>query len=823
MYPASTRSLLFPTQPTPLVARTDELASIHRRLTDEGARLLTLVGPAGVGKTRLALAAAEQLAEQAPARFASGVTLVDLAPVRDPALVLPTIAQSLGLIDTGQPPLLERLRAFLREGERLLVLDNFEQILPAASALADLLTSCPRLALLVTSRVPLALRWEQTLRIAPLAVPDLSMALPPPDELAQIPAITLFVERARARRADFALTTKQAPLVAQMAVQMDGLPLALELVAARLGVLRLSTIARLLRTHLRVLHWEAGDLPTRQQSLEAAVGWSYELLSADEQRLFRCLGVFVGRVSLDAIAHVAAAVRVGTGETADARDEGNEGSTLEGLVSLAEKSLVLMDQRDEEDDGADDGEPSFGMLETVREYACERLAEHGELAPAGRAHAHYFLALADHADPLLRGRDQRAWYLRLERERANLRAALGWLLEQGTQGGPAEQEAGLQLAGALGWFWWLRGYWSEGRHWLGEALSGAPTAEEGADLAVRTRALLAAGPLLTLQPDFAEARVVLEEARTLAERQQDSADSARAFTYLGFRALIAGEVEEAPPLLQDAVRRWEAVGNPQGLGQALFFLGTATAAAGDAAAAAVHYEAALEGMDAARDVQSAAIVHCYLGVLTWRRGELSRAAMQIQAAVRTGVALRDRLVLSLAAQSAVVVVGEHAEPAARARLLGATATLVQATGATPAWERLPAEQDVAAIRERLAREGEEGELAAAYREGRALPFGEVAVLALRLLEEVATPRPAAEGTPGITSSSAPPAAGAGPLSLREQEVLRLVAQGLSSKAIGRQLFLATSTVNYHLTSVFNKLGVNTRAQAVAVAAERNLL
>ncbi len=405
-------ALLTATQPTPLIDRAGEAEVIRQCLGDEGARLLTLTGPAGVGKTRLALAAAAQVAD----RFPDGVTLVDLARIRDSQLVLSTMARALGLTDAGPSPLPQRLQAHLCERATLLLLDNFEQVLPAAAQLADLLAACPRLTLLVTSRIPLQLRWERTLRVPPLPVPNLGAALPPPDELAQVPSVALFVERAQAHRADFVLTAAQAPLVAQLVAQLDGLPLALELAAARLDALSLPQIARRLEDRLRLLRWEAPDLPERQRSLEAALDWSYDLLGDDEQRLFRGLGVFMCRVSLDAIAAVGASA-------------GNEGGgadeerALDGMTSLAEKSLVLPGRQDEDDD---DPEPVFSMLETVREYAREQLTRLGELPDARARHAHYFLALAERADPQLRGRDQHAWYLRLEREHDNLQAALRW-------------------------------------------------------------------------------------------------------------------------------------------------------------------------------------------------------------------------------------------------------------------------------------------------------------------------------------------------------------------------------------------------------------
>ncbi|HEU5439526.1 MAG TPA: AAA family ATPase, partial [Ktedonobacterales bacterium] len=827
--PLTPLTRLLPAQLTPLVDRADELATIRQRLADEGTRLLTLTGPAGVGKTRLALMAASQLTDQNPGRFPDGVVVVDLTPVREPSLVLATIARSLGLIDTGTLPLDERLRSFLREREAvLLVLDNFEQVLPAAAQLADLVANCPGLALLVTSRVPLQLRWGQTLRLAPLPVPDPREPLPPLDVLLAVPAVALFVERARARRADFALSEKQAPLLAQLAVGLDGLPLALELAAARLDVLSLPTLARRLGNRLRLLASEAPDLPARQQSLEAAVGWSYDLLSAPERLLFRCLGVFVGRVSLDAITAVVSLVRVvgAAGEAGGADAGGGEARkaetpeaarTLHQLLSLAEKSLVLplpaypkepggqlghagkLEELEEDEDP----EPAFGMLETVREYAWERLVAEGEVVAAHRAHAHYFLALAERAAPALRGRDQLAWYLRLEREQDNLRAALRWLLDQdGSEGsaGAAEREAGLRLAGALGWFWLLRGHHAEGQRWLEEALSRAPKAGEADDAAARTRALVLLGRILLVQGDFARAQAPLEEGLALAEQRRDSAATAEALAQVGLCAVYAGEVAEGTRRLQEARRHLEALGDPQGLGVALFYLGLTAAATGDVATAATYYEAALDRLEAAGDASVAGIAHPYFGLAEWELGELSRAAAHVQAAVRTGVALRDRLVLSLGAQATVALVGARAEPATWARLLGAADALAQATGITIAWEGWAAGQSVSGLRAQLTRG--EGEGAAAYREGQSLPFGQVAALALSLLEEVApvvTDQAAAPGSAqSLAQSIQPPARSRGPLTAREQEVLRLGAAGRSSKTIGRQLFIAPSTVNYHL-------------------------
>ena len=729
-------------EPTPLVGRVHELDLIVRSLVAGDSRLLTLVGPAGVGKTRLALAAAGRLAEGAVVerdRFPAGVTLVDLTPVRDPEMVAGAIARALGLLDVGGRPALERLMEMLADRRQVVVLDNFEQLLPAAALpIADLLAACPQLALLVTSRVPLRLRWEQTLRIAPLAVPDSAMPLPPLAALLAIPSVALFVSRAQARRADFVLQEQHAPLLAQLVTHLDGLPLALELAAARLDVLPLPALVRRLADRLQLLATQAPDLPERQRSLEAAVGWSYDLLSEQEQRLFRCLGVFSGRVHIEAIGAVVGVVGAAN------QAPGEDAQALSHLLSLAENSLLLPPPARTADgttelttleDDDDDPDPAFTLLETVREYAQERLEAAGELTKARRAHAHYYLQLAERAAPALRGRDQRAWHLRLEREHDNLRAALRFLLDQ-TRPDGADAEAALRLSGALGYFWYVRGYHSEGRRWLDEALALPPPKtgdRSGLGSAGRTRALIAAGPLLMVQADYARSLGVLKEALALAEQRQDPVAIAQASTYLGHATTVAGDAEEGTRRLQDALQRWKVLGDLHGPGETLFYLGYAAEVLGDVPAAAAHYSAALDRFRDAGNAQHAGFVRSYLGVLEWRRGDLPRAAVHIQALLQTSVSLRDRWLLSFASQATVVLVGSGARTAAWARLLGAADALGQATGgATFGWEHLPGAEDVVRLREQI---GQETELGEAYREGLTLPFAKVAGLTITLLGE----------------------------------------------------------------------------------------
>jgi predicted ATPase/DNA-binding CsgD family transcriptional regulator/transcriptional regulator with XRE-family HTH domain len=820
-----------PNQPSPMVDRIHEVSEIVQTLSGDSIRLLTLVGPAGVGKTRLALAAASE--DQLADLFPGGVILVDLTPVRIPQDVLGAIARACGVTDTSPLPPGQRLVTSLQDRATLLVLDNFEQVLPAAAELADLLGRCPGLTLLVTSRAPLQIRWEQTLRVAPLPVPDLTMPLPLFAELATIPSVTLFLQRARARRASFALTERQAPAVAQLVAQLDGLPLALELAAASLDVLSLSALTRQLANRMQLLAVEAPDLPERQRSLEAAVGWSYDLLSEREQRLFRCLGVFVGRVSLDAVATVDRAVGI-VGRAAGGGEPGEEretARTLRRLLSLAEKSLLLPMRPEKPEaleaiatdsgESEDEMEPAFGMLETVREYAWERLAAAGELTAARRVHAYFYLAFAEQAAAHLNGHDQRTWYLRLDREHDNLRAALRWLLDQDD---PAEQEAALRLAGALGDFWWRRGYHAEGRRWLEAAFTRSP---HEVDPAVRIRALLALGGILTIQGEVTQARAMLGEGLALAERREDQNSVAVALTSLGLRAIYAGDMVEGTRLLHDALRRWEALGDLWGEGLTRSYLGLASVAMGDVPAIVSHYTAALHRFDTTGDASLAAIVHCYLGGIAWERGDVHSAAAHVQAGLRTSVVLDDRLLLSIVTQTAVAFVKVDFSSDAQARLLGAADALAQATGAAMLWDRSPEFQNMVRLREQLARG--EGEGAPSYREGRALSFAEVATSILRLLEEVrqSLPPPEQAQRARQTATHAGEAdasqASETPLTPREVEVLRLVAKGLSSKLIARQLTITPGTVNYHLAEVFNKLGVDTRAQAVAVATQRGLL
>jgi predicted ATPase/transcriptional regulator with XRE-family HTH domain len=551
-----------PLPPAPLIGRERDLASIRQRLLGANTRLLTLIGPPGVGKTRLAIQAATSLLDD----YGDGVYFVSLAPVDDPSHVAASIAQTLAVNETLDRAFTVRLKEYLRDKHMLLVLDNFEQVVTAAPFVSRLLAECPWLSILVTSRAPLRVRRERQLPVLPLAVPAEVNATPDPAELMRYSAIALFVERARAARPDFCLTTDNAVPVATICARLDGLPLAIELIAARIGVLPPQTLLERLSTQL-VLHTDGPrDLSDRHRTLHSAIQWSYALLALEEQSLLARVSVFVGGWTLEAMEGVAWDSHPHSTPTA-----------LEPLTSLVNNSLVVQQ--------AHDGEPRFTLLETIRAYALDRLAESGEEEQVRQRHAEYHLALAKEADPHLRTSRQQVWLDRLEAERDNLQAALAWFIER-----TGDAEAGLRLAGALGHFWNIRSHVSEGRHWSNKALQSGKHASPALRASVLMRAGMFAWPGdLPLASSLVKESIAL--SRELGPARQW--DLAHALTGLGLIMAyqadpdsVQSSCEEALPLFQQIQDKW-------GMALALSVLGQAYLLRHDYAGACSRFEEGL--------------------------------------------------------------------------------------------------------------------------------------------------------------------------------------------------------------------------------------
>jgi predicted ATPase/class 3 adenylate cyclase len=585
------RSHNLPSHPTALLGRERERADVRGAFAG-GARLVTLTGPGGTGKTRLGLQVAADLLDD----FEHGVFLVELAPISDPTLVASTIAQVLGVRDAGNRPVEDSVREYLRGRSLLLLLDNFEQVLPAASVVADLLAACYGLAVLATSREPLRLRGEQEYAVDPLALPGADRAATIGTALAS-PAVALFVQRARAIRSDFALTDENAAAVAEICRRLDGLPLAIELAAARVRLLSPQMMVGRMERRLRLLAGGARDLPARHRTLHDTIAWSYDLLDDAECRLFRRLAVFVGGFSLED----AEAVCKPGGES-DLDVQG-------GVASLVAKSLL----RQQEDL---DGEPRFGMLETIRDYALERLDASGEAPRIRRLHAECFLALAGRAWPELTGRDQGAWYARLEADHDNMRAALAWCLVT-----PEGAHIATRLACALYRFWQRHGHVAEGRVWLARSLS-----RRGLDDEARARLLNAAGVLARVQGDTPLAREFFEESLALFRTLGEQADVANTLHNLGSVVHFQGDLRLATALLDESLTLWRTAGDRWGLAMALSFRGSLARDRGEVTQAIALYEESLGLLREHGDWWGVAAVLGSLGTLVGDQGDHARAA-----------------------------------------------------------------------------------------------------------------------------------------------------------------------------------------------------
>jgi predicted ATPase/DNA-binding CsgD family transcriptional regulator/Tfp pilus assembly protein PilF len=866
-----------PLQLTSFIGREREIAEVKRLLSTS--RLLTLTGPGGSGKTRLALQAASQVVGEYP----NGVYFVNLAPITNPRLVVFAIAQTLDVKEASGQPLLETLKAYPQSKEMLLLLDNFEQVLGAASTMVDLLVSAPDLKVLVTSRESLHVQGEQLYSVPPLDLPDATQKVPI-EELSHNEAVALFVERARSAKYDFELSKENAPTVAQICRRLDGLPLAIELAAARIRVLTPQAMLSRLESRLDLLTGGAHDLPTRHQTLRGTVDWSYNLLGDGEKQLFKRMSVFLGGGTLEDVEDVCN------------YDRKLQVGVLDGVQSLVNKSLM---QRRE----GREGEPRFVMLETIHEYAGERLRESGEADAVHRAHALYFMRLAEEAKPHLLEATQQEWLDRLEWEHDNIRTALQWVRQRGAsdsaqdaeQDGKQNIEVGLRIGAAIWRFWQVRGYLSEGREQLHQLLSLAERFDCCAQW--KASAMNGEGVLAQMLGDFATAQVLFQGALDAASDVGDDKSVADSLNGLGILAEEQYDVVTARGLYEQSLDIRRQIGDRWGMAASLHNLGSLAASEGDYAAARTLYEQSLTlhretGNRASTSLNLTSLAHLAhsegdyaaaralyeqslaiekeighkrgvggtlnnLGKVALSEEDYTTAralfeqslAIEREIGYKAGIAAsllslaslahserdyataralyRDSLesfrgtgrtrgiVWSLAGLGEINVESGH--PARGAILLGAVEGPLEAMKALmSAIEGTPYKHAVASARTQL------GDVAfeRARQQGRAMSM-EQAIAYAR--EDTADIWPSTKAWTESRPRSNRRQGYSSELSRRELEVLRLMAAGLTNKQIAERLFLSTNTVRAHLYSVYSKLDVSTRGAAIRFAADHGLI
>lgn len=696
------RLAALPTPLTRLVGRERELETLESLLRDDAVRLLTLTGPGGSGKTRLAIAVAGRLDDA----FVDGVAFVDLAPLADPTLVLATVAQAVGLRDLEHRDLTESLGTFLGGKRVLLVLDNFEHLLEAATEVADLLSGLPALKVLATSREPLRLRGEREFPVPPLALPDPRRS-DDFDIFTQNDAMTLFVERARDAGADFDLTAMNAQTVAEICRRLDGLPLALELAAARVKILPPAALLARLEQRLPLLTSGARDLPPRLQTMRNAIAWSYDLLSDAEQVLFRRLSVFVGDFSLAAVAAVA-------NRTGDL-------DPVDGVASLVNKSLLRRE-------GERDGEPRFRMLETVREFGRDQLADRGEERSTKEQHASWYLTLAARHDPLSSPAYQEPWISTLEAEYSNLQASLDWFLTIG------EVESAQQLASALRPLWWIRSRLGEAATWFERvlAISDVPTQ-------AYVQALINAGSFRYAIGDYAGGGSALTRGRRLAE--QLAADDWVAYALFHLAAgegFAGGDGEAERAHYEEGLAVARRTAKPFLTGLFLENLGGLYLTLGDLDKAEALSEEALAVLSEIGDRYRANIANATLAWIDLERNAVSAAAQRWEEALSAARELGDPWFLGNAFAGFAGVAAMTGDVRRAARLLGAAEEQRLTSGRSELPHGVEAGRIGAAARAALG----EAAFAAAWEEGRMVPveqiFDDVRAVGTAALESRAT-------------------------------------------------------------------------------------
>ncbi len=761
---------------TRLIGREADIADLVAMLTNPGGRLITLTGPGGIGKTRLALEAAHGAADAYP----DGVVFVPLAPLGDPALVLPTIARRLGIRDAAGQSIHDHLAAILSGSRTLLLLDNLEHLLGAAPDLVWLLERSPGVALLATSRAPLRIRGEREYAVQALALPE-SAEL---SHLSGNAAVQLFAERAESVNAGFSLDAETAPVIGDICRRLDGLPLAIELAAARTRVLAPAAMLARLDHRLPLLVGGARDLPDRLRTMRDAIAWSYDLLPPEQQRLFNRLSVFTGSFALHE-AELIAAERT--------PDSGPGGDVLDQLSGLVDNSLLRH--------VGQGSEPRYVMLETIREFGQENLEASGEATDCRDRHADILLALAEAAALRLHGAERTLWLERLDLSHGNLRAALGWLISR------QDAARALRMTAALWQFWWWRSHLAEGRHWLEQALEVPRAGEQREALAA---SLTGCGALAETLGDYEAAET--SHARAAAVWSEIGNRRGLAVSLL-FRWLVAFNAEDyagMTALSSESLRLFRELEEPWGTAMSLMEQGVMAMRRQDNQAAEALLTEAIAGFQQINDRWGAAISQGVLGNVATDERDYARSFELLKESLTSLLVLNDLWGVATILPASARLAHELREREWAVRISGAIVHLHASMGAplkVPFRDRF--EQGLAYARRAL---GEE-KFAAAWEAGQAM--------SPRQAVEDAITMPASLGG----ASSAPANAAdeiAIPLSPREREVLRLI-PGRTAREIGETLFISESTVRTHIENILNKLGARNQKELIAMIYERELI
>ncbi len=703
-----------PTPLTPLIGRNAAVAALLSRLrADPGqtpeARLLTLTGPGGIGKTRLA----QHLAGELVNDFPDGVAYVSLAAIHDPALVAASIARALDLReDVGRLPA-DQVREFLQARRSLVVLDNFEQVLDASGLVLDLLGGCPDISLLVTSRAPLHVRGEFEFAVPPLELPPVDgRSGPEKGSATSYAAVALFGERARMANHDFQLNAATAPLIGEICRRLDGLPLAIELAAAKVKILPLHDLLTRLERRLGLLTGGARDLPARQQTMRDTIAWSYDRLEPDDQALFRRLAVFVGGAELESGGAVCALSTGLDGPPPLPHDPAGQTAVLEGVASLVDNSLLLPVHVP--------GNPArWLMLETIREYGLECLEASGESPLVHQRHAEYFLALAERAEPALTGPDQNAWLDHLDREHDNLRAAFSWATSPKFAPEKDERSIALRMAGALWRFWYIRGPVLEGREWLDVALKSSRLS---ANATIRAKAHYGAGVLAQLQGDYTQSVTHSEQSLALYREGGNDRGMAASLNNLGSVSRDRGEYGRATELYEQSLAIARRLGVAQDIAIIVLNLGVVARYQADYGRAASLYEESLDLLQSTGNLQAIATAMTNLAEVMGYQGNTARAGELFRRSLRLHQEIGNKEGVAAGIEGLAVTMWREGDPRRAATLSGAAATLRERIGIPILpHDRAEFERELAAIKAALG----DQDFVAAWAEGVAMDIDDL--------------------------------------------------------------------------------------------------